>query len=441
MKAQYFALFLGLVLATPGSFAAEPQQEIALSITRILDNLGDPQVSRGAVIASPSKTYPEYYFHWTRDAGLTMASLMSHGGNFPGLGQILKNWSVFEKLAQKNSMTAGGLGEPKFFVDGRVFDGPWGRPQNDGPAIRSWAYLRAFGTPDEFVHNDLEYLRAHWQEPSIDLWEEVRGNHFFTRYSQMNAFRTAAWAYLKNNQRDQASLYAAEADKVESSLAAFIDTGRMLVLPTVGNYQGLSKPAGLDISVLLAVLYFGPTQRWSLSQSYILSTAARMEEAFRNLYPINKSFPDMGPAIGRYPEDVYDGVGFSGGNPWFLSTFGMGEFYCTLAEGLMKQGGVRFDRVSLNFYRRLMPSLQNSPGLQQSQQEFWTLVQKLREKGQSYIQRALFHGGADRHYSEQFDGGNGYRRGARDLTWSYAASLRAHRSCDSASQFLARFKK
>lgn len=441
MKVRFFALFLGSVLAGSPLFAATPQQEIALSITRILDNLGDPQVARGAVIASPSKTYPEYYFHWTRDAGLTMASLMSHGGNFPGLAQVLKNWSAFEHMAQKNSETAGGLGEPKFTVDGKVYAGPWGRPQNDGPAIRSWAYLRAFGTPDEFVHKDLEYLRAHWQEPSIDLWEEVRGNHFFTRYSQMNAFRTAAWAYLKNNQRDRAAMYAAEADKVEQSLNTFIDANRMLVIPTVGPFQGVNKAAGLDISVILAVMYFGPTPRWSLSQSFILSTAARMEETFRHLYPINKTFPDMGPAIGRYPEDVYDGVGFGGGNPWFLATFGMGEFYCTLAENLVKDGAVRFDRVNLNFYQRLMPQLRTVPGLQQSQADFWTLVQKLREKGQSFIQRALFHGGPDRHYSEQFLGSSGFRQGARDLTWSYAASLRAHRSCDSASQFVSRFKK
>lgn len=34
-----------------------------------------------------------------------------------------------------------GLGEPKFMVDGTRFNGPWGRPQRDGPALRAIALM------------------------------------------------------------------------------------------------------------------------------------------------------------------------------------------------------------------------------------------------------------------------------------------------------------
>ena len=35
----------------------------------------------------------------------------------------------------------GGLGEPKFKVDKTCFNQDWGRPQNDGPALRSTVLL------------------------------------------------------------------------------------------------------------------------------------------------------------------------------------------------------------------------------------------------------------------------------------------------------------
>jgi glucoamylase len=34
-----------------------------------------------------------------------------------------------------------GLGEPKFMVDGTRFNGAWGRPQRDGPALRAVALM------------------------------------------------------------------------------------------------------------------------------------------------------------------------------------------------------------------------------------------------------------------------------------------------------------
>lgn len=37
---------------------------------------------------------------------------------------------------QWKAQQANGLGEPKFMVNGLVYPFPWGRPQNDGPALR-----------------------------------------------------------------------------------------------------------------------------------------------------------------------------------------------------------------------------------------------------------------------------------------------------------------
>ena len=48
----------------------------------------------------------------------------------------------------------------------------------------------------------------------------------------------------------------------------------------------------------------------------MLATAVAIENSFANLYTINKNKPSwLGTAIGRYPEDTYNGNGNSQGNP------------------------------------------------------------------------------------------------------------------------------
>src|SRR3954464_3771540 len=151
----------------------------------------------GAVIASPDESTPNqnYYFHWTRDGALTMdvvVSLYQHAA--PGelrdeYARILHAYVRFSRKNQTDPQPMGltGLGEPKFRVDGTVFSAPWGRPQNDGPALRCitlcrWANLLLDQHPDDaLVQNeitpavvgDLEYVRQHWEEKGFDLWEEV----------------------------------------------------------------------------------------------------------------------------------------------------------------------------------------------------------------------------------------------------------------------------
>ena len=80
-----------------------------------------------------------------------------------------------------------GLGEPKFYTNDSRFDGDWGRPQRDGPALRSIAlmdycnYLLGKGqmsmvknTIWPIILNDLKYVGQYWNQTGYDLWEEVR---------------------------------------------------------------------------------------------------------------------------------------------------------------------------------------------------------------------------------------------------------------------------
>ena len=78
--------------------------------------------------------------------------------------------------------TLSGLGEPKINIDCTPFNGEWGRPQNDGPALRGIMMLKII---DIFKFNydidklirpiiikDIEYLLQNYDKVSFDLWEE-----------------------------------------------------------------------------------------------------------------------------------------------------------------------------------------------------------------------------------------------------------------------------
>jgi glucoamylase len=101
-----------------------------------------------------------------------------------------------------------GLGEPKFYVNQTRFNGDWGRPQRDGPALRATAlityarWLLQSGNPSyqeeaqqkvwPVVQNDLNYVAQYWSEKTFDLWEEVEGKSFFTTAAQYRALTEGA---------------------------------------------------------------------------------------------------------------------------------------------------------------------------------------------------------------------------------------------------------
>jgi hypothetical protein len=95
----------------------------------------------GVVIASPSYVDPNYLYHWQRDAAISMNVLQFTAPNTTDFDEHFQNYIKWVTNAQAASDPNGinVLGEPKFFIDGEVYNGGWCRPQNDGPASRSTA--------------------------------------------------------------------------------------------------------------------------------------------------------------------------------------------------------------------------------------------------------------------------------------------------------------
>lgn len=112
----------------------------------------------GAVAASPSRADPDYWYHWSRDGALSMLQLSAilddddHHAPCSGAGldrramralltTYAEQWVPAAQFAADPNQGVPVQGEPKWYLDGRVFDRPWMRTQNDGPALRALALI------------------------------------------------------------------------------------------------------------------------------------------------------------------------------------------------------------------------------------------------------------------------------------------------------------
>ncbi len=404
------------------------------SLRYLLDNISRNDTPKGFVVASPSKHSPNYYYHWVRDAALVMRALDLTIKNRNHLNKLMDDYINLVNHHQKTHKLTG-QGEPKFNPNGTSFKGPWGRPQNDGPALRAFAlgihalnlikqgktnYVRAklYGgkiPANTVIKRDLEYVSHNWKYSDFDLWEEVMGTHFYTRMAQRSALLIGAKLANKLNDGAAASWYLSQAKQIDNQLNYHFSSQRRYIQTTLNRVGGLNyKSSNLDASTILAVnhvwmpgLSYGPTD------SRVIATYEKLVQTFKKIYPINKKF--KGVAIGRYPEDTY-----YGGNPWFLLTNAMAEYLKKLSKHLNKN--VKVDSLNNSFYSRHIGYRLNS-GNKLSGDELKVIRKSIREEAKTFLERVKTHMGPDGRMDEQLDKFSGHMKGARDLTWSYASFL------------------
>lgn len=391
--------------------------EIATLKSHLMENI----TANGAIMASPSRQNPDYYYDWVRDSAITMGLIASwyDAEHHPLYKNLLLRYVHWVEIIQHQSTPHGGdiLGEPKFYLDGRPYDGPWGRPQNDGPALRalaltqfSWDLLR--NKEQEYVQAhlyggglnpmsmgiikmDLEYLAHHWQEKNFDLWEEVYGHHFFTAMVQRKALLAGAELARTLQDPQAAAYYEQQATLLEERLKQHIN-------PTIGTLQATLLPHGgpqkyqeLDSAVILAVLLGQhPDNIFAIDNPHLAMTVEALKKQFKQNFPINDRH-NTAILFGRYPGDTYDGYHTNGlGNPWFVLTASMAEYHYALASSLARHNH------SNHFIHHHI------------------------EQGDAYLQLVKQYT-CNLRMSEQINLYTGQQQGASSLTWNYVALLRA----------------
>ena len=89
-------------------------------LTKFLKNLNYNDVYKGLIIASPSKNNPNYFYHWVRDGGICMDTVIKlYEKNIIDKLEFINyftNYIDAEKKVQALN-TIALLGEPKINVD------------------------------------------------------------------------------------------------------------------------------------------------------------------------------------------------------------------------------------------------------------------------------------------------------------------------------------
>lgn len=449
------------VIASDLSFQEWLKAESEIASRKMVANISPAGAASGAVIASPQLDDPNYFYHWIRDAALTMSVVeqkyeqASDKNAREQWFELLGTYIDFSRANQKSDALTG-IGEPKFLADGRPFTDPWGRPQNDGPALRALtlirlatrllsenqeAYVRDVlydgAVPSNTVIKvDLEYVAHRWSQKTFDLWEEVNADHFYTRIVQYAALQQGANFARRMGDGGAAAYYDAQAREIYKSLVSFWDSSAGIIRAATGIVGGdQGARSRLDSAIVLGILHANlASGEFSLTDSRVLSTIERMESVFGSLYAINdpQRFPGVGVAIGRYPEDIYSGhLYLKQGNPWVLATTGVAEFYYKFARQIVRSAQFAIDATNIRFVRAVSGGKLSGKRvvsglvLKRGTAEFDRFIADLRGHADRLMMRVRLHANPDGSLSEQMDRNTGYMSSARDLTWSYASFITA----------------
>ena len=430
--------------------------------------------ARGSIVASPEMAAydpkPDYFFHWLRDSAIAVDALreaVEDGTLEPSAVGHLVDFVDFSlklcRLDGPSFLRQGGypesvepsflqhlrsraeiaeiigdraLSETRYNADGSLDVLKWGRPQDDGPALRALAVMRFFAidafraradaAAEALLRYDLDYTVAHWRRPCCDLWEECIGFHYHTRLVQQAALAAGAKFLIAAGESMRATTCAEAARALLAELDLHFDAED-------GVYHGRLKaadqgpdappPRRLDMAVILAAVQAGRREGpHSVVDPKMLATLTALERLFED-YPINRTRPrDCAPALGRYAGDSY----FSGG-AYYFSTLGAAQFFFVLAQAAAEGEEIRVTEEN----RAPLAELLGTPA--QSLHE-GALTGELRQRlaaaalrrGDMYLAMVRRHTPASREMSEQFSQYDGSPASADNLTWSYASFITAH---------------
>ncbi|KAK3997170.1 family 15 putative glycoside hydrolase [Cladorrhinum sp. PSN332] len=420
--------------------------ETPIAWQKLLCNIGPngcaaQGVASGTVVASPSKSNPDYWYTWTRDSALVFKNIAdAFAHNYTAdLQTQVKNFIIANARLQGVGNPSGGLsdgqglGEAKFHVDLSQFTGEWGRPQRDGPPLRAIAMIRyakwliqngykstALSAVWPTIKNDLSYTAQYWNETGFDLWEEVPGSSFFTITSSHRAL--VEGAELAANLGQPTRVYTTVAPHVLCFQQRFWNNAGYMV----SNINGGEYRSGKDANSILASIHNFDADVGCDANTFqpcsdkALSNHKAVVDSFRSIYRINQGIPQgKAVAVGRYSEDVY-----YNGNPWFLTTFAAAEQLYDAVYVWNKQGTITVTSTSLGFFRDLVSGI-NTGTYSAGSSTFNQIISAVSTYADGFIEINSRYAHSNGAMPEQYERNSGAPLAAPDLTWSYASFLTA----------------
>jgi glucoamylase len=294
--------------------------------------------------------------------------------------------------------------------------------------VRRYLYDGKIPT-ETVIKADLEYVAHHWNETSFDLWEEVKGMHFYTLMVQRRALVEGAQFADVMGDGGAAQFYRNQAASIGQAIKRFWNNQKGTFVVTLNRDGGIDyKSSGIDSAIILGVIHgYAGDGFLSPANDLVQSSALVIKSAFDRIYPINQN-KTVESAIGRYPEDRYTGYSSSGeGNPWVLTTNAYAELYYRMRHEYANSRSIRVTQFNKAFLEYILDgtALQANTVLTPQNQLFGRVMRNLGIKGDAFMARTFLHGHQDGALSEQINRHSGYMQGAPNLTWSHASILTA----------------
>lgn len=295
-------------------------------LNKILDNCNFSD-KKGMIIASPSND-PPYKFHWIRDSALVMRVFIDLYVRTQENTYLLKLIDYVENESQiQNLDTLTHLGEPKIRIDRTPYNEPWGRPQNDGPALRGINMIKIYNLLKEnykivsdgilqIIKKDLIYIINNYDKPCFDLWEEYFGWHFYTRIVQLKFLKDCLDLESKLEVKNVKETY----NKLLNNLKHHIQIDHI-----ISSYDVDGKVSKIDdASILLGLSHieYDSEIMKLFDLKIFLNNCDSLLSYFRNKYDRN----DLN-MIGRYKNDEY-----YDGQLWIICTLGLLQYYLKLVK-------------------------------------------------------------------------------------------------------------
>jgi len=379
--------------------------------------------SPGCVLAAPSwensatHVTQDYVYNWTRDAAIVAIELAA--GPLPS-NQPLIDYVLFAQICQNSG---GDFDRGSFLINGTPRN--W-TDQSDGPALQTLAILQFYAQLDAptqtvasaLIAANLNFLQNAYQGETYNLWEEENGASFFARSVQLQCFL----AITANTLGIGVPGWLSTAIPwLENALEEHWN-GQYYqsVLPVPTDHRAPYDP---NIDIVMAAVYGAV----AVTDTKLLATAALLRSQWADpasayFYPINGADQarGVGPMLGRYPGDLYDGDTDAqvGDHPWAVSTANFAELYYRLAKQVNTNGTVPLDNLSAGFFSQVGIDVSATPA---------AAAAALQAAADQMLQAIVFHSD---HFelSEQFDATSGYEKSVANLSWSYASFLSAIRA-------------
>ncbi|KAM0097716.1 glycoside hydrolase 15 protein [Aspergillus fumigatus] len=335
-------------------------QETSYALDGVLNNVGPngakaTGASSGIIIASPSQSNPDYYYTWTRDAALTVKYLV---GSFAA-----DHDPAIQRIIEDYVESQAHL-QTVSNPSGNLSSGGLGEPK-----------LRVDGSA----------FHGSWGRPQSD-GPALRATTLISYANLMITYWTGS-SILAN-------LYSDRSGKDANSILGIIHT--------------FDPNAGCD------------GQTFQPCSDRALASHKEVVDSFRSLYPINADIPQgQAVAVGRYPEDVYQG-----GHPWYLCTLAAAEQLYDALYQWERLGSLAVTNISLAFFQDLVPSATVGTYAKDTI-TFASISAAVRDYADRFLRIVQKYTPPNGALAEQFSRYDGSPLSAQDLTWSYTSFLTA----------------